>query len=97
LKIPTPETEDLYIKSVNHTVKDCRLRLRQVGEGNLNFPNTDCDTGRQTAPGEYMLCDKTYFIPTRQRSKPGSIEGPGSGWRWNLQSLEGRRQFDSGV
>jgi len=59
-KIPSAQTEDMYIKSVNHTVKDYRLRLRQVGEGNLNFPDMDCDTGRPTGAGEYLLCDETY-------------------------------------
>lgn len=59
-KIPSPETEDIYIKSVNHTVTDYRRRLRQVEEGDLSFPNMDFDTGRPTAPGEYTLCDETY-------------------------------------
>jgi hypothetical protein len=59
-KIPTQHTEDLYIQSVNRTVEDYRLRLRQVGQGNLHFPNMDCDTGRPTTPGEYTLCDATY-------------------------------------
>jgi hypothetical protein len=59
-RIPSPKTEDLYIKSMNHTIEDYRYRLRQVAEGNLSFPNTDFDTGRPTTPGEYMLCDETY-------------------------------------
>lgn len=59
-KIPTPQTENLYIKSVNRTVEDYRRLLRNVGQGDLEFPNTDCDTGRAAWPGEYALSDKTY-------------------------------------
>jgi hypothetical protein len=59
-KIPTPETEDLYIQSINRTVENYRQLLRQLANGKLQLPNTDCDTGRSTAPGEYTLCDKTY-------------------------------------
>src|ERR1051325_4389028 len=59
-KLPTPQTEDLYLKSVNATVEDCRKLLRQIANGNLQFPDTDCDTGRPVRPGEYPLADKTY-------------------------------------
>ena len=59
-RLPTPQTEDLYIRSVNGTVAHYRRLLRQVGNGNLNFPNANCDTGRPTIPGEYKLADETY-------------------------------------
>ena len=59
-KLPTPETEDLCIKSVNGTVEHSHQLLREVGNGNLQFPNTDCDTGQPTRPGEYALTDKSY-------------------------------------
>jgi hypothetical protein len=57
---PTPQTEALYVKSLDLTLADCRRLLAQVGEGNLSFPNLDCDTGRPCAPGEYRLTDKSY-------------------------------------
>jgi hypothetical protein len=75
-KIPSQTTEGLYIKSVNHTIEDYRHRLRQVEEGNLSFPNTDCDTGRPTAPGEYTLCDETYARLLDALVKRGSREVP---------------------
>ena len=59
-KVPTTQTEDMYIKSVDHTIDDYRRLLRQVSENNLKFPDTDCDTGRDTAPAEYSLADDTY-------------------------------------
>jgi hypothetical protein len=59
-KIPTTQTEDMYIKSVDLTIDDYRALLRQSGRSNLTLPNKDCDTGRDTRPGEYELTDKTY-------------------------------------
>jgi hypothetical protein len=50
----------MYIKSVDRTIDDYRRLLRQVSENNLKFPDTDCDTGRDTAPAEYSLADETY-------------------------------------
>lgn len=59
-KVPSTQTEDMYIKSVNQTIDDYRRLLRQVSDNNLKFPDTDCDTGRATAPEEYSLADDTY-------------------------------------
>ena len=60
-KIPTPQTEDLYIKSVNSTVEDYSRILREIHDhAPLQLPNTDCDTGRPTRPAEYVLADKAY-------------------------------------
>jgi Zinc dependent phospholipase C len=59
-KIPTQQTEDMYIKSVDDTVRNYSSLLQQVRSGNFNFPNRDFDTGRETHAGEYVLSDKTY-------------------------------------
>jgi len=59
-KIPTTQTEDMYIKSVNQTVEDFQTTLRQADQEALHLENRDCDTGRETSPGEYRLSDKTY-------------------------------------
>ena len=59
-KVPTTQTEDMYIKSVDETIDDYRRLLRQVRNHDLNFPNTDCDTGRDTVDDEYLLADQTY-------------------------------------
>jgi hypothetical protein len=59
-KTPTPQAEDMYIKSVDQTVEDYRTLLGEAGSGQLNLPNRDFDTGRETRPGEYVLTDKTY-------------------------------------
>jgi hypothetical protein len=59
-KIPTPQTEDLYIKSINLTVENYAAMLRDVQKPGFQLKNMDFDTGRETKAGEYSLADKTY-------------------------------------
>ena len=59
-KIPTQQTEDLYIKSVDFTVEDYKKLLHETVDGTLHLTNTDFDTGRDTRAGEYGLTDQTY-------------------------------------
>jgi zinc dependent phospholipase C len=59
-KTPTPQTEDLYIKSINTTVDDYRKLLEEVRNGKPMLSNSDLDTGNPTKPGEYSLTDETY-------------------------------------
>lgn len=60
-EIPTPRTEDMYVKSVNLTVENYSGLLKQLRHGeHLSLPDRDLDTGHNTAPGEYALADKTY-------------------------------------
>ena len=59
-KIPSTQTEDMYIKSVDRTFDNYHKLLSEVGTGNLALPDTDCDTGRETAAAEYPLADETY-------------------------------------
>ena len=59
-KIPTTQSEDMYIKSVNRTVEDYSALLREAARRRVNLPNTDCDTGRAARAGEYVLGDTTY-------------------------------------
>ncbi len=60
VKIPTTQTEDMYIKSVNTTVENYKSLLSQLSAKQLSLPNTDFDTGKETRAGEYSLSDKTY-------------------------------------
>jgi hypothetical protein len=50
----------MYIKSVDATIENYAALLREQGNGKLDLANRDCDTGRVTRPGEYVLADKTY-------------------------------------
>ncbi len=57
---PTPETEDLYIKSIDTTVDQCRALLEAVRADTLALPNRDLDSGNLTKAAEYSLTDETY-------------------------------------
>ncbi len=57
---PTPQTEDLYIKSINTTVDQYRVFLEQVRADSLVLPNCDFDSGQVTKAAEYSLTDDTY-------------------------------------
>src|SRR6202790_1006544 len=57
---PTPQTEDMYFKSINTTVDQYRAFLVQVGSDTLTLPNRDFDTGNVTKAAEYTLTDETY-------------------------------------
>jgi Zinc dependent phospholipase C len=57
---PTPQTEDMYFKSINMTVDQYRILLEQVRAGSLDLANYDFDTGKETKAAEYSLTDDTY-------------------------------------
>jgi len=57
---PTPQTEDLYIKSINATVDQYRAFLAEVRTNSLTLANYDFDTGEPTKAAEYSLTDETY-------------------------------------
>jgi hypothetical protein len=57
---PTPQTEDLYFKSINTTVDQYRTFLEAVRTDTLVLPDRDLDSGKLTEPAEYSLTDDTY-------------------------------------
>ena len=57
---PTPQTEDLYFKSINTTVDQYRAFLEEVRTNSLVLSNRDLDSGNVTKAGEYSLTDDTY-------------------------------------
>jgi len=60
IKGPTPQTEDLYIKSVNHSIIAMRLVLTNYDRIDHYISNRDLDTGAVVRPGGYRLTDETY-------------------------------------
>jgi len=59
-KAPTPQAETLFLESINDTRSRYRAALDSVGAGRINLANTDFDTGKPSAHGEYALADDTY-------------------------------------
>ncbi len=66
---PTPQTEDLYIKSIDATVVQYRAYLKDERSGKLALPNADFDTGQLTKPAEYSLTDDAYANLLSQLAK----------------------------
>lgn len=59
-KPPTPETEKMYLASVQKTVAAYHRALVMAERSDLSLPNDDLDTGDVTKPGEYRLADRAY-------------------------------------
>lgn len=59
-KTPTPEAEQLFAESFRTARQRYRVHLRDARDGRVMLPNTNFDTGRPSAWGEYPLADKTY-------------------------------------
>lgn len=58
---PTPQTEDLYIRSINTTVERYRNFLKQSRQmRDVALANLDLDTGNHTVAMECVLADETY-------------------------------------
>lgn len=63
IKIPNAETQEWYLRSVNHTVDAFRETLnkaRDEVDPPLALANVDLDTGRLAKLGDYALADHTY-------------------------------------
>jgi hypothetical protein len=58
--VPTPEAERLFLASFTSARERFRESLDALRAGRLDLPNTDFDTGRPSARGEYSLADATY-------------------------------------
>jgi hypothetical protein len=57
---PTPQAEQLFRASLDHTRERYRAELVALRAGRLSLSNTDFDTGKPSAHGEYELADETY-------------------------------------
>ena len=63
IKIPTPQTEEWYLQSVNYTVDQFHKTLSELGSASdpaLNLANVDLDTGYSIRRGDYHLADHTF-------------------------------------
>ena len=59
-KNPTPNTEQMYFKSINTSVDQYRAYLEELRTDTLQLSNMDLDTGKQTKAAEYPLTDESY-------------------------------------
>ncbi len=82
-KNPTPQTEDLYFKSINTTVDQYHAFLEEARTETLVLPNCDLDSGNATKAAEYSLTDDTYAELLAQLSKR-KFEGTSPALRDNI-------------
>lgn len=63
IKIPSDETQQLYMQSVNTTLQHLRAHLvdlRTIPIEEFGLADRDLDTGAKVKPGGYALTDETY-------------------------------------
>lgn len=58
--VPTPEAERLFLESFTSTRERFKQSLDDLSAARLHLPNTNFDTGKPTARGEYSFADDTY-------------------------------------
>jgi len=68
-KDPTPQTEDLYFKSMDNVVSQYHRLLQQVEHGDYNIPNRNLDVGDLTVAGHYRMADDSYDELVRRLAK----------------------------
>lgn len=66
---PTPQTEDLYFRSMNNVVEQYSRLVEEAAGGDLKFPNRNLDTGDLTRAGHYKLADEAYADLVRRLAK----------------------------
>ena len=59
-KSPTPQTGEMYFKSINTSVDQYRAYLEAVRTDTLELADIDFDTGKKTKAAEYTLTDDAY-------------------------------------
>jgi len=70
---PTPAVEQMYMHSFNETLALYQKLLVAQGEGRLELPNDNLDTGEITEAGVYRPADKSYAtLLTKLDGKPVS-------------------------
>ncbi|MGI8959930.1 MAG: zinc dependent phospholipase C family protein [Bryobacteraceae bacterium] len=59
-KTPTPQVEQLFMRSFDVAIRGYRGKLDDARRGTLRLENTNFDLGAITPPGDYQLQDDTY-------------------------------------
>ena len=75
IKIPDGQTQEWYLRSVNHTVDVFRATLQKAINDDTKAPvqlaNVDLDTGNREKVGDYALADEAFAqLLARLTSKP---------------------------
>lgn len=87
---PNPAAEKLFVESLRDTRNRFGDALDDLAAGRLHLANTDFDTGRPTAHGEYELADQTYAEWMDRLSKRKFQDVPAAVRRNIVSFYEGR-------
>ena len=75
IKAPSPQTEDLFVKSLNSALtrfQELLTELSKCPSSELALANRDLDTGFRVRPGAYELTDRAYAkLLHKVTQKPG--------------------------
>jgi len=86
--VPTPEAERLFLESFTSTRQRFQQLLEAQRTGRLQLANTNFDTGKPTAQGEYAMADETYDELLGKLADDASANLP-PGLRSNLVAFYG--------
>jgi hypothetical protein len=75
-KAPTPQAEVFFTHSLEETRARYARALAAIGDRRASFANTDFDTGRPSAFGEYSLADDTYCELLRRYARRDVLSMP---------------------
>ncbi|HEX5434528.1 MAG TPA: zinc dependent phospholipase C family protein [Candidatus Angelobacter sp.] len=75
-KPPIPQTEKMYLASVQKTVGAYHRALVMAERNDLSIPDDDLDTGNATKPGEYRLADRAYARLVKQLARADFASAP---------------------
>lgn len=77
-KTPTPDSQALFADSFRLAASRYRAALNDAADRRFNLTNTDFDTGKQAAYGEYRLADETYaeLLKELRRRKFDDVSEP---------------------
>ena len=87
-KLPTPEADGLFTRSITDANARFRRALADLRGGNVDLRNTNFDTGRSSRRGDYALADETYDALVERLSKR-RFEGVTAALRRNVISFYG--------
>lgn len=87
-KIPTPEADRMFVRSVREADTRFAAALANLRGGRLDLRNTNFDTGQPSKRGDYVLADETYD-ELLHKLAAGHFAGATTALKRNLEAFYG--------
>ena len=75
-RLPTPEAEQLFIRSFQASVNRYRALVADAGQARLTLDNRNFDTGKPVRAGEYRRADAAYETLLERLQRDGFAQAP---------------------